>query len=453
MNNKNPLMLSKKAEIFFLYSKKWIDEAKERDKHHERTNNRMSCEFNAVTNLRDDIVRAINKQFQNNHSAMMSPWNNYIFNFVVVCDLRFYEDGKIREQQMNVLNSIDHVMEDKFREMFEEYINIMILPSGFEFTMNDDRDRVDIYLKRLLIPIVFRWLNSNTNEHRHMIKKFTDVAGVNGTIEVSKYVTYYDIYHKMSSNFNFFNIMNDDVNKLIKTLEEITKIYDNLDKLVISAGLNVQKEPVSKVEKIEKLEPKNLVHTEAELDKLTVNALRTMLSEKDIKISTKAKKSEIITALLNVDKKQESTKSIKTPNSDVKVKVVKKNDKEPKEELDVVQKKKSIPRPLKIKLWKDTFGDTLNGTCYVCDRKIEFDNFDVSQDETTDSILKIVCKPCKHVLKTENLEELKQSMSKQSLKDTDTETKEIEIKETETSSPFKLRSIKRNATYKILEFD
>lgn len=76
--------------------------------------------------------------------------------------------------------------------------------------------------------------------------------------------------------------------------------------------------------------------------------------------------------------------------------------------------KKAIPKALRMKLWEETFGDTLYGTCYCCDRDLKIDCFEAGhvvaekhRGETTIDNLKVVCKPCNTSCGTKNLEAFK----------------------------------------------
>ena len=93
--------------------------------------------------------------------------------------------------------------------------------------------------------------------------------------------------------------------------------------------------------------------------------------------------------------------------------------KQPKKCVTIhVTKKKIIPKAIRTKLWEDTFGDTLKGVCYVCDRHLKNDNFEAGHiiaeangGKMTISNLKVVCKPCNQSCGTTNLEEFKNNMN------------------------------------------
>jgi hypothetical protein len=80
-------------------------------------------------------------------------------------------------------------------------------------------------------------------------------------------------------------------------------------------------------------------------------------------------------------------------------------------------KKKSIPKALRKKVWEKEIGDTLNGNCYVCDRSIQFDQFEcghiiaeINNGPTHIDNLKVLCKPCNNSCYTTDLEVFKNSI-------------------------------------------
>lgn len=77
-----------------------------------------------------------------------------------------------------------------------------------------------------------------------------------------------------------------------------------------------------------------------------------------------------------------------------------------------------VPKALRIKLWTETFGVTLYGKCYCCDRDLKVDNFEAGHivseangGKMTINNLKVLCKPCNGSCGTMNLEEFKESMT------------------------------------------
>jgi len=76
--------------------------------------------------------------------------------------------------------------------------------------------------------------------------------------------------------------------------------------------------------------------------------------------------------------------------------------------------KKSIPKALRMKLWGKEIGDTLSGTCYVCERELQIDNFqaghivsEANGGKITIDNLKVICKPCNTSCGTMNLVDFK----------------------------------------------
>jgi hypothetical protein len=87
------------------------------------------------------------------------------------------------------------------------------------------------------------------------------------------------------------------------------------------------------------------------------------------------------------------------------------------EESKIKYKKKPIKKALRMELWKNTFGDTLKGNCYCCNRELQIDNFEaghiipeVEGGETHINNLKVVCKSCNTSCATQNMEEFKKSL-------------------------------------------
>ena len=90
-----------------------------------------------------------------------------------------------------------------------------------------------------------------------------------------------------------------------------------------------------------------------------------------------------------------------------------------KEEKIITKKprKKLIPKALRMKLWKETFGDTLNGKCCCCERELQIDNFEAGHiiaekngGLTVIENLSVCCKPCNTSMGVQNLEEFKKSL-------------------------------------------
>jgi len=77
-------------------------------------------------------------------------------------------------------------------------------------------------------------------------------------------------------------------------------------------------------------------------------------------------------------------------------------------------KRKSIPKSVRDKLWNETFPDTLVGTCYCCSKKLDYHTFHAShiisvKNGGTDNVsnLKVCCITCNLSMGTRNLEEFK----------------------------------------------
>jgi hypothetical protein len=80
-------------------------------------------------------------------------------------------------------------------------------------------------------------------------------------------------------------------------------------------------------------------------------------------------------------------------------------------------KKKSIPKALRMKLWEQQFGDTLNGSCFSCHRNVKVDDFqaghiiaEANGGKTTLSNLKVLCKPCNTSCGTMDLTSFKEAL-------------------------------------------
>ncbi len=81
-------------------------------------------------------------------------------------------------------------------------------------------------------------------------------------------------------------------------------------------------------------------------------------------------------------------------------------------------KKKSIPKAIRMQLWKNTFGDTLYGHCCACNREIQVDDFqaghiiaEVNGGTTTLNNLRPICKPCNTSSGIMNLDEFTKIMA------------------------------------------
>jgi len=68
---------------------------------------------------------------------------------------------------------------------------------------------------------------------------------------------------------------------------------------------------------------------------------------------------------------------------------------------NIKQKKKTIPKALRMKLWEIECGNTLSGLCFTCNRNVKVDDFqaghiisEANGGLVTLSNLKVVCKPC-----------------------------------------------------------
>ena len=68
---------------------------------------------------------------------------------------------------------------------------------------------------------------------------------------------------------------------------------------------------------------------------------------------------------------------------------------------NIKQKKKTIPKALRMKLWEIECGNTLSGSCFACHRTVKVDDFqaghiisEANGGLVTLSNLKVVCKPC-----------------------------------------------------------
>ena len=108
----------------------------------------------------------------------------------------------------------------------------------------------------------------------------------------------------------------------------------------------------------------------------------------------------------------------------------------PKKSTVKTKTRKSVPKALRMKLWTNTFGETFNGSCYVCNTTLNITNFEaghiVAQSnggKTTIDNLKVVCKLCNKSCGSDNLNDFKTNMiskSNQSLQIAET----FEMKQT-----------------------
>lgn len=79
-----------------------------------------------------------------------------------------------------------------------------------------------------------------------------------------------------------------------------------------------------------------------------------------------------------------------------------------------------IKKALKTAVWTNTNGNSLNGTCYCCEKSIEFTNFICGHvipvsigGETNIKNIKAICYDCNSDMGTMNLEEYKKQLSEQ----------------------------------------
>ena len=77
--------------------------------------------------------------------------------------------------------------------------------------------------------------------------------------------------------------------------------------------------------------------------------------------------------------------------------------------------RKSIPKSLKIELWKNNFGEMFEGSCYVCKSKILRDEFEaghviasINGGEDKIDNLRTICKACNRSMGTQNLNKFKE---------------------------------------------
>lgn len=345
-------------EDFFSYYKKWIDEIKKRDAD--------SIEFYFITQLRNDIIRTITRFLRLNKSEAYDDWLKYM-NYYMTGE----EYGLYIELTPNVIKSINNRIESSIKKEFKDCIDIMALKNP---NFSDENANVtQLYLRRLMIPIVFKFTySSKTSELDDLIKKHSDIFDLS-----------------MLSISDHFTITDD----MLKIVRDVYRKYIELDNVSLSeCNEKISNQPSTEKQVVDLTLPEKFKETD--LNKLTVNALRDCLTERNIKLPKNARKADIIQALMepyDISKCSEISKKYT---------------------------KKGVPKALRTRLWKETFGDTLIGTCYVCDRVLEFDNFDAGHivaeangGETTISNLRVVCKPCNQSCSTKNLDEFKRSMS------------------------------------------
>ncbi|VBB18136.1 hypothetical protein YASMINEVIRUS_599 [Yasminevirus sp. GU-2018] len=418
-------MLAKKVQLFFEFMHRWEDDAKIRDKKDIKIS--YEGEELAVKNLKMDIVRYVNEKLQNGNSVMLGGWNNHIVNPL---SYHYSSNGYVSERfdssSDSIIKQIDFSMEEAHKKILEDCINIVMQPPGFIFVSDDDRKRSDFYLRRMIIPLYFRWIHAeNINDHNIIIRKFCTVMEPNSNaFLINQYSRYGDV------NMQVFKVLNDPshVTKVVEMLQSITEEYKSLDALSQTVLNSVS--PLNKSDGGEQTKSQTKP-TEKELNKLTVVALKEMATEKKLKIPKSAKKADLIDLLINGAetkttsdssndnvKEEVDAQDVEDDVKEKKIKVVKKKTTSETQKTDVY-KKKAVPKALKLKLWKESFGDTLTGSCYVCKRELQIDNFEaghivaeVNGGETILSNLKVVCKQCNTSCGTKNLEEFKDAMLK-----------------------------------------
>jgi len=128
-----------------------------------------------------------------------------------------------------------------------------------------------------------------------------------------------------------------------------------------------------------------------------------------------------------------------------------------KKEVKKSPRKKPIPKALRTRVWKKYIGDSLKGTCYVCDREVQFDNFDCAHiiaeangGELNVDNLRVTCKPCNTSCHTKNLDDFKKTlMSKNNLK---LDNKESPKSDNNLITPIFQNDIKGRVIYNVTVF-
>lgn len=219
-------MVTQEVHSFFEFMHKWEDSAKIRDMKDIEI--KYEGEELAVRNLKIDIVIEITRKLREGNSDMHNSWvNNILFQLSMHYQGIEPNRERLTDSCYDVINQIDFLMDDEHKKMLVDYINIILLPTGFTFVRDDnDINRTCIYLKRLLIPLFFRWIhikdiNNCMNEHVDMIRIFCTVIDPNGSLFINNYTRYSNIMSRVEKVLDD----PDHLTKVIEMLEYLTKKY------------------------------------------------------------------------------------------------------------------------------------------------------------------------------------------------------------------------------------
>ncbi len=278
-------------------------------------------------------------------------------------------------------NMLSKETKDQIVDMHHLYMD-----PNFPINKIDCSEKALIYIYRKLPELYCRWIKTRDQT----------------MMEFNNYVQKFQFSFTEFSDFYVFNkIEYVELDKQLEFAKYINNIYqdyaklDKLAEMVSSQKVNVN------VKANNDNDNNNNNNNLVDYNAYTAPALRKLCDHKNIKVKKSAKKEELISALQNPNQqKEEEDEKI--------IKVVKKE----------ATPKRTIPKRIRTELWKVSFGDTLNGKCYVCDRNLEIDNFEaghiISEKNGGDIVidnLKVVCKPCNTSCGTRNLEDFKKSLN------------------------------------------
>jgi hypothetical protein len=279
----------------------------------------------------------------------------------------------------NAMHDIDEQTQEMIIEYFYSYFDLNFNLSGnLDFDLGNKQIKFAIY--RLLSEL-YDLYGSNRNDFVvSNINRFNE--------ELEKYNIYYDVEWISNNTHNKYHydfceqfIQLNNV-RVVNDLDTI-KIYMIVKKLYVEMATNKKSSKTPKTPKTPKI-PK--------IPKIpTASVSSTLTTEKKTIAKTNRKK--------EIDNVNEMN------DTDTQVKIKK-------------YKKKTVPKALRMKLWTDTFGDTLVGKCECCKRELKVDNFEaghiiaeVNGGETCVDNLKVLCRPCNASCGTDNLNDFIRKMN------------------------------------------
>jgi Leucine-rich repeat (LRR) protein len=230
--------------------------------------------------------------------------------------------------------------------------------------------------------------------------------GLTDIKEIDKLVNLQEVFfsfNKIKEIRNLSNLQNLRILCLVQN--KITKI-EGLDKLINLQYLDLRYNKITEIDEIINLVNLKELH-------LTYNEINniplTIMNHKYLEIlRTDCVILPIIKDFLNNNKIKNSL------NNDYKNNTENKNTYNIEKTKKSKTKKTPIKQALRMKLWEETFGDRLYGSCYCCQRKIKVDNFHaghIISEKNGGKVeidnLKIVCSPCNSSCGTDNLEDFK----------------------------------------------